>query len=97
MRAQGVVAPERILLAPLIGDGSFVQNQPIRYASVDEANLAAVAAAAKHFGITAVRDNYEAARCTSLRLPAPYRVARGKRNPIAEWLDDLGLFGLRSH
>ncbi len=97
MNPQELADPEIILLAHLIGDGSFVQNQPIRYASVDEANLAAVAAAAKHFGITAVRDNYEAARCTSLRLPAPYRVARGKRNPIAEWLDDLGLFGLRSH
>jgi replicative DNA helicase len=34
---------------------------------------------------------------TTLRLPAPYRLARGKRNPIAAWLDDLGLFGLRSH
>jgi replicative DNA helicase len=34
---------------------------------------------------------------TSLRLPAPYRLARGKRNPIAAWLDELGLFGLRSH
>ena len=34
---------------------------------------------------------------TTLRLPAPYRLARGKRNPIAAWLDGLGLFGLRSH
>ena len=34
---------------------------------------------------------------TTLRLPAPYRLARGRRNPIAEWLDGLGLFGLRSH
>ena len=30
------------LLAHLLGDGSFVRRQPIRYASVDEANLAAV-------------------------------------------------------
>jgi replicative DNA helicase len=29
-------------------------------------------------------------------LPAPYRLARGRRNPIAAWLDELGLFGLRS-
>jgi replicative DNA helicase len=27
----------------------------------------------------------------------PYALARGRRNPIAEWLDSLGLFGLRSH
>ena len=89
--------PEVILLAHLIGDGSFVRNQPIRYASTDEANLAAVAAAAKHFGVTGVRDYHEAARCTSLRLPSPHHLTHGKRNPIAAWLDSLGLFGLRSH
>jgi replicative DNA helicase len=88
---------EVVLLGHLIGDGSFVRGQPIRYASTDEANLRAVTdAAARRFGITAVRDEHEAARCTSLRLPAPYRLTHGKRNPIAAWLDELGLFGLRS-
>jgi replicative DNA helicase len=90
-------AAEVIMLAHLIGDGSFVRGQPIRYASVDETNLAAVTEAARHFGITPVRDEHEAARCTSLRLPAPYRLARGRRNPIAEWLDGMGLFGLRGY
>jgi replicative DNA helicase len=88
---------EVILLAHMIGDGSCVKNQPIRYASIDEANLAAVTKAAEHFGITAVRDEYPAARVTTLRLPAPYRLTHGKRNPIAAWLDKLGLFGKRSH
>ncbi len=85
------------MLAHLIGDGSFGARQPIRYASIDEANLAAVTEAAAFFGITPIRDEYAAARCTSLRLPAPYRLARGRRNPIAAWLDSLGLFGCRSH
>ena len=89
--------PEIIMLAHLLGDGSFVRSQPIRYASTDEANLAAVATAAQHFGITPARDDHAAARCTSLRLPAPYRLARGRRNPIAEWLERVGLYGLRSH
>jgi replicative DNA helicase len=89
--------PEIVMLAHLLGDGSFVRNQPIRYASTDEANLAAVSAAARHFGITAVRDEYPAARCTTLRLPAPYHLTHGRRNPIAAWLDSYGLFGLRSH
>ena len=89
--------PEIIMLAHLLGDGSFVRCQPIRYASTDEANLAAVATAARHFGITPARDDHAAARCTSLRLPAPYRVARGRRNPVAVWLDSLGLYGLRSY
>jgi len=88
---------EVILLAHMIGDGSFVPRQPIRYASVDEENLAVVTTAAAYFGVTAIRDVSAAARCTSLRLPAPYPLARGRRNPIAEWLDSLGLFGLRSH
>ena len=86
-----------IMLGHLIGDGSFVKRQPLRYASIDEANLRAVTTAALHFGVIAVRDDYEAPRCTTLRLPAPFRLTHGKRNPIAEWLDELGLFGLRSY
>lgn len=89
---------EIVLLGHMIGDGSFVKRQPIRYASTDEHNLQTVAWAARQlFGITAVRDEYAAARVTTLRLPAPYRLTHGKRNPIAEWLDGMGLFGLRSH
>jgi replicative DNA helicase len=89
--------PELVMLAHLLGDGSFVRNQPIRYASTDDANLAAVTEAARHFGIIAIRDFHPAARCTSLRLPAPYHLTHGRRNPIAAWLDSMGLFGLRSH
>ncbi|MEU5406546.1 replicative DNA helicase [Nocardia asteroides] len=88
---------EIVLLAHMIGDGSCVKRQPIRYASVDEENLTAVTAAAQHFGVSAVRDEYAAARVTTLRLPAPYQLTHGKRNPIAAWLDSLGLFGLRSY
>ncbi|MFI7707207.1 replicative DNA helicase [Nonomuraea sp. NPDC049480] len=88
---------EIVLLAHMIGDGSFVKRQPIRYASTDEACLSAVTQAAEHFGVKAVRDEYAAARVTTLRLPAPYRLTHGKRNPVAAWLDHLGLFGLRSH
>ncbi len=89
---------EVALLAHLIGDGSFVKRQPIRYASQDEACLATVASAAWHqFGVTASRDEYEAARVVTLRLPSPHHLTHGRRNPIAAWLDDMGLFGLRSH
>src|SRR6185312_8336816 len=88
---------EVILLAHMIGDGSCVRNQPIRYASIDELNLAAVSNAANYFGVTTERDDYAAARVTTLRMPAPYRLARGRRNPIVAWLDGLGLFGLRSY
>ncbi|MGY1694156.1 replicative DNA helicase [Geodermatophilus sp. SYSU D00814] len=86
-----------VLLAHLIGDGSFVRRQPLRYASIDEENLRAVTAAVLHFGVVAVRDGYAAARCTTLRLRSPFPLTHGRRNPIAAWLDELGLFGLRSH
>ncbi|SET71196.1 replicative DNA helicase [Geodermatophilus poikilotrophus] len=86
-----------VLLAHLIGDGSFVKRQPLRYASIDEENLRAVTTAALHFGVVAVRDEYAAARCTSLRLRAPFPLTHGRWNPVAAWLDELGLFGLRSH
>jgi replicative DNA helicase len=89
--------PEIVMLAHLLGDGSFIRNQPIRYASTDQANLAAVTAAAGHFGVTAVRDEYAVARCITLRLPAPHHLTHGRRNPIAAWLDSYGLFGLHSH
>src|SRR6202008_2215538 len=65
---------EVILLAHMIGDGSCVKRQPIRYASVDEANLVAVTVSAAYFGVTAVRDDYPAPFVKSRRLPAPYRL-----------------------
>ncbi|ART67263.1 replicative DNA helicase [Mycobacterium dioxanotrophicus] len=88
---------EVVMLAHMIGDGSCVKRQPIRYASIDKANLDAVEISAAYFGVTPVRDEYPAARVTTMRLPAPYRLTHGKRNPIAAWLDELGLFGKRSH
>jgi replicative DNA helicase len=97
VQTQRMEDSEVILLAHMIGDGSCVKNQPIRYASIDEQNLAAVTTAAKHFGVTAVRDDYPAARVSTLRLPAPYHLTHRRRNPIAAWLDELGLFGKRSH
>src|SRR5207244_3406878 len=78
-------------------DHSCVRHQPIPYATKDEASVAAVTDAARHFGVTAIRDDYPAAHCVTVRLPAPYRLTHGKRNPIAAWLDGLGLFGLRSY
>ncbi|MDN5930203.1 MAG: replicative DNA helicase [Pseudonocardia sp.] len=102
LRPTSMPLEQIVMLAHLIGDGSHRPRQPLRYASVDEANLQAVSVAARAFGITAVRDDAAspgdgAARCTTLRLPAPFPAARGRRNPIAVWLDELGLFGLRSH
>ncbi|ROO90751.1 replicative DNA helicase [Actinocorallia herbida] len=88
---------EIVVLAHLIGDGSFVKSQPIRYASTDEACLGVVEeSAVRRFGVRVRRDDHVDARVTTLRLASPHHLTHGSRNPIAEWLDKLGLFGLRS-
>jgi replicative DNA helicase len=88
---------EVVLLAHLIGGGRMVRRQSIRYASGDEANLCAVGEAAKHFGVSAVRDEHADAGVRTLRLPTPDRFPPDSRNPVAAWLDELGVLGRRSH
>ncbi len=86
--------PEIVMLAHLLGDGCFVARQPIHYTSQDLANLAVVERAATHFGIRPRRVEQEG--WTHVYLPAPYRLVRGRRNPIAAWLDRFDLYGLHS-
>jgi replicative DNA helicase len=87
--------PEILMLAHLLGDGCFVSRQPLHYTSADPANLEAVEQAAAHFDITPRRVVQKT--WTHLYLPAPFRLTHGRRNPIAAWLDRLGLYGLRSY
>jgi replicative DNA helicase len=88
--------PEQvILLAHLIGDGCFVRRQPLHYTSADPANLEAVEQAAAYFGVRGRR--LRQGNWWHTYLPAPQPLARGRRNPIAAWLDESGLYGARSH
>ncbi|WP_263978597.1 replicative DNA helicase [Streptomyces aculeolatus] len=86
---------EVIMLGHLLGDGCIAPRQPVHYTSNDEANLAAVEEAAAHFGITPRRTAQ--GTWSHVYLPAPFRLARGRRNPIAAWLDGMGLYGKRAH
>jgi replicative DNA helicase len=87
---------EVILLAHLLGGGCVAPLQPIQYTSNDPANLDALEAAARHFGITPRRVQQKASWHTY--LPAPQKLTHGRRNPIAKWLDErFGLYGTRSH
>ncbi len=86
---------EVVMLAHLLGDGCVAPRQPIHYTSADEANVVAVETAAAHFGITPRRVRQE--NWWHVYLPAPQRLARGRRNPIAAWLDGMGHYGLRSY
>jgi replicative DNA helicase len=88
--------PEQvILLAHLIGDGCFVRRQPLHYTSADPANLEAVEQAAAYFGVTGRR--VRQGNWWHVYLPAPQSLGRGRRNPIAAWLDESGLYGAHSH
>ena len=85
------------LLAHLIGDGSFVKRQPLRYA-IDrrgepprgDDGRAALRRRRRARRVPG-RPVHDAAAARAVPL------THGKRNPIAAWLDELGLFGLRSH
>jgi len=84
-----------VLLAHLIGDGCFVKSQPLHYAKQDPDCLDVVEWAARIFDVTprrVVRPTY-----TSIYLSANQHLTHGKRNPIVKWLDEIGLYGLRSH
>ena len=87
-----------IVLAHMIGDGSMIARQPIRYATKDPANQSIMSEATpRAFAVRVSTDDYAAARCTTLRFTSLKPVTHGVRNPIAKWLDELGLFNKRSH
>lgn len=81
---------EPYFLGVLLGDGSLAPH--VRVTSADSEIVAAVRACAQDFGLRV--NSYEKA-ATSAR---DYVLAgtKGKRNPVAEALDSLGLWGSRS-
>lgn len=87
---------ELILLAHLIGDGCVLPTQPIHYTSGDQKNIKIVArAAVEAFQITPriVRQK----NWWHVYLPTPYRLARGRHNPITAWYKKLGIKPVRSY
>ncbi|MBK9739073.1 MAG: replicative DNA helicase [Actinobacteria bacterium] len=89
---------QAIVLAHMIGDGSVIARQPIRYATKDPANIEVMTTSStRAFDVRVSRDDYAKARCTTLRFTSLRPVTHGVRNPIAAWMDELGLFDKRSH
>ena len=85
---------EVVLLGQLIGDGSYLSGQPMRYTSNHEDNLAAVKDAAEAFGCTIRRYDHPKG-WTQLLISG-----NGNRwHPagVNKWLRELGIFGQRSH
>jgi replicative DNA helicase len=84
-----------ILLGQMMGDGSYLRGQPMRYTTESEANSNAVVEAARsEFGVEVKR--YEGRRGWHQLLIS----GNGNRwHPagVNRWLRDLGIFGQRSH
>jgi len=89
---------ELALLGHLIGDGCTLPHHAIQYTSRD-ADLATLVAhlAIKVFGSEVTPQIRKELRWYQVYLRAARPLAPGKRNPISDWLRNLGIFGLRSY
>jgi replicative DNA helicase len=85
---------ELILLGQLVGDGSFLVNQPLRYATASEENSAAVKASAEAMGSIVKR---YAGRGLWHQLCISGNGNRWHAEGVGKWLKGLGIFGQRSH
>ena len=89
--------PDRrvLLLGHLIGDGSYLAGQPMRYATASEENSAAVADAARsEFGCVVKRYR---GRGNWHQLLISGNGTRWRPAGVNAWLRELGIFGHRSH
>jgi len=85
---------ELILLAHLVGDGSYLSGQPLRYTTASEDNSLAVTQAAQSMGSTVSR---HAGRGQWHQLVIAGNGNRWHPAGVGAWLKRLGLFGQRSH
>ncbi|HEX9068242.1 MAG TPA: replicative DNA helicase, partial [Ktedonobacterales bacterium] len=94
---------ELALLGHLIGDGCTLPRHTVQYTSNDQDLAELVCALAREVFGDAVSPRIQRegeARGGSwyqAYLVASGRLTHGKRNPIAAWLDELGVWGKRAH
>ena len=83
------------LLAQLIGDGSYIKHQPLRYTTSSEENSRIVAESARNeFG---VRVNRHPGRRNWHQLVMSGNGNRWHPAGVNLWLRELGIYGQRSH
>ena len=82
------------LLGQMIGDGSYLQGQPMRYTTASEENSEMVRQAAESFGCTVTR--YKGQR-TWHQLLISGNGTRWKSAGVNKWFRELGIFNQRSH
>jgi replicative DNA helicase len=84
-----------ILLGHLVGDGSYLSHQPLRYTTESEKNSAVVRAAAESFGSTVSR--HEGPTGTWHQIVISGNGNRWAPAGVGAWLKKLGIFNQRSH
>ena len=85
---------ELVLLGHLIGDGSYLPHQPLRYTTASEENSEAVRRAAETLG--AIVSRHEG-RGRWHQLVIAGNGNRWHAAGVGKWLKNLGIFGQRSH
>jgi len=84
-----------VLLGQMIGDGSYLSGQPMRYTTASEENSEAVReAATREFGARVTR--YRGRRSWH-QLLISGNGTRWQPAGVGAWLKELGIFGQRSH
>lgn len=87
---------ELVLHAHLLGDGCILPKQLYHYTNAFLENIESVRCAAKKlFGIDGRLVKQK--NWYHLYLSSPYKLARGRRHPITEWYDNLGIKRERSY
>ncbi|MEA5618845.1 replicative DNA helicase [Cronbergia sp. UHCC 0137] len=95
---QTMTYSEVALLGHLIGDGCTLPSHSIQYTTRERDLAEKVAYLAKDlFGDAIVPRISPERGWYQVYLPAEQRLTHSVRNPIAKWLDSLGVFGLRSY
>ena len=92
-----IIWPEHeiILLGHLVGDGSYLVHQPLRYTTASEENSRVVREAAEAFGCRVTR--HEGPTGTWHQLVIAGKGNRWHPQGVNRWLRELGIFGQRSH
>ncbi|MBL0141362.1 MAG: replicative DNA helicase [Betaproteobacteria bacterium] len=85
---------EVALLGHLVGDGSYLVHQPLRYTTASEGNSEAVANAARALGSAVTR---HAGRGAWHQLVIAGNGNRWHPAGVGKWLKGLGIHGQRSH
>jgi replicative DNA helicase len=86
------------LLGHLIGDGCTLPTHAIQYTTKDPILAETVVTLAKEVFRDTVKPRIKPERSwIQVYLPPTRHVTHGVRNPVRVWLEELGVFGLRSH